>query len=79
MDELLNGLTGEIVGLADFLATSRTIEREIGRLDRAIADNKEEGKDLKLAREKAVKDLRAHVRDVGTLPASTTRRTGRRR
>lgn len=82
MDELLNEVTGEVVDAAEHLATSRAIARELERLDRAIRNNKEEGKDLKDAREQAVKELRAHVRDVGLLasaPASSRRRKARAR
>lgn len=80
MGELLNELTGEVVDAAEHFATSRAIARDIERLDRAIRDNKAEGKDLKDAREAAVKELRAHVRDVGPLePASPSPRRARKR
>lgn len=79
MDELLNELTGEVVDAAEHFATSRAIARELERLDRAIRDNKEEGKELKDAREQAVKELRAHVRDVGPLASSGRRPTRKTR
>ncbi len=80
MDELINELTGEVVDADEHFQTTREIARDIERLDRAIRDNKAEGKDLKDAREAAVKDLRAHVRDIGPLPsAPAPSRKGRSR
>lgn len=68
MDELINESTGEVVDAGEHLAAARAFARDLERLDRAIKDNKTEGKDLKDEREATVRRLRAHVRDVSLLP-----------
>ncbi len=72
--ELLNPTTGEVVTLEDHLAAARTAEHEIGKLDRAIVSTKEELKDMKVGREKAVRELRAIVREIKVLSGSRGRR-----
>lgn len=75
--ELLNEDNGEILGLDDYLAQLQDREREIGRLDQAIAANKTESKAMKDAREQAVFDLRALAREVKRM-ARVRRRATRR-
>lgn len=65
--DLVHQLTGEVLSVEEYLDASRVIEREIGKLDRALVDCKEESKELKMAREKAVKDLRAIVREMNVV------------
>lgn len=79
MDDLLNQETGEVIDAQEHFAKSRGLARDLERLDRAIADNKSEGKDLKDEREQLVKQLRAHVRDVGVLEAPHSSRKARKR
>lgn len=75
--ELVNATTGEMVTLEDYFAAARGIERQIGHLDRRIADAKEDLKDMKIGRETAVKELRAIVREMQVARAGARRaRTG---
>lgn len=77
--ELVNTTSGEVLTLADYLAAARGIEQEIGKLDHAIAATKEELKDMKVGREKAVRELRAIVREIKVLGRTAAKRRGRRR
>lgn len=67
MSELLNQETGEVLDAQEHFAKARGLARDLERLDRAIKDNKAEGKDLKDEKEQLAKQLRLHVRDVGLL------------
>lgn len=80
--ELVNQINGEILEVAEHLEAARVIEREIGKLDRAIAAARDEAKELKTEREKKVKELRGIVRDYEPLeahrPSPRRRRRGRK-
>jgi predicted RNA-binding protein len=75
--ELMNEETGEVVTLADYLAQQREIEREITRLDAAIDTHKECLKAAKDGKDKAVRDLRASIRESKMLDAA--KRAGRKK
>lgn len=78
MDELLNQETGEVLDAHEHFARAREMARNLERLDTALKHIKEEAKDLKDERESVVKQLRAHVRDVGLLATSRSPRKARK-
>lgn len=68
-DVFVNQDTGETLTLAGYIDQQRDIEREITRLDVAIETHREALKACKDGREKAVRDLRATVREIKILGA----------
>jgi len=62
-EELVNELTGEVRAAPDYIAHLRTLERAIVRLDDTIASQKANLKQAKYARDAAVSDLRAVIRE----------------
>lgn len=60
----VNESSGETLTLDDFLAEQRRIERDMTRLDVAIETHKEALKAAKDGKEKAVRDLRATIREI---------------
>lgn len=78
-DVFVNEDTGETMTLADYIAQQRMIERDIMRLDAAIDTHKEALKAAKDGKDKAVRDLRATVREIKILGSETTRRRARKR
>ncbi len=80
-DVLVNEGTGETMSLTEYIAQQREIERDIMRLDAAIETHKEALKAAKDGKEKAVRDLRATVREIkmrglqGKRRRSKTRKT----
>lgn len=80
MDELLNQETGEVLDAREHFARAREMARDLERLDKALKHIKDEAKELKDEREAVIKQLRAHVRDVGPLGGSlrSTRKARKR-
>jgi hypothetical protein len=76
---LVNEATGEVMTLVDYLAQQRDIEREITRLDAAIETHKECLKAAKDGKDKAVRDLRACIRESKMLGAAKRSRSKRAR
>lgn len=74
VDVFVNEDSGETLTLAEYIARQRDIERDIMRLDAAIETHKESLKAAKDGKDKAVRDLRATVREIKILGAETTRR-----
>ncbi len=62
-ESIVNELTGEVSLPAEFVASLRTVERSIFRLDNTIAAYKADLKAAKMEREKAIANLRAMVRE----------------
>lgn len=72
-DTLVNELTGETMSLGHFVSESRSIERQIFRLDNTINDLKSSLKAAKEDRIKAVSALRAIVRESQLIAAGGKR------
>lgn len=63
-ERLVNEMTGETMTLAEYVAQSRQLEKDIFRLDRTIDDLKSSLKSAKEDHMKAVSALRANAREI---------------
>ena len=77
VDSILNEVTGEMSGLADYVGRLRTLERAIDRLDNAFASLKIDVKMTKQARDKAIGELRAAVREAKVMAEKAKRAKAR--
>lgn len=67
-DSTVNERTGEVVPTVEYVENLRALERSIEQYDRSIVTLKEDLKETKAVREKAVAALRSGVRDGKVLP-----------
>lgn len=70
----INETSGEVATPAEYLDQLRTLERAVGRLDMTIVTLKGDLKVAKLAKEKAVADLRYAVSEAKVLFGKSSRR-----
>jgi hypothetical protein len=78
-DRLVNELTGEELGIDDYLRANRAIERQIFRIDNVNAELKSTLKANKEEREKLIASLRSNAREIRLLGAASRRQSKARK